>query len=43
MPSCGGDYIDRSAEYRKWEKHYRNKGCSEMKILKLVHKKMRRG
>ncbi len=33
-------YKNRSAEWRKWRKHYKALGCSAQKIEKLTHRKM---
>lgn len=42
MPTYTYYYRDRSAEYSHWYKHYRDLGCSEMKVLKLVFRRMAR-
>ena len=40
MASIGGGYENRSSEWRHWLAHYKRKGCSYSKALKLSCKKM---
>jgi hypothetical protein len=41
MASMGHEsYPNRSAEWRRWTSHYRQKGCSRNKALKLACKKV---
>jgi hypothetical protein len=40
MPTSQSERVNRSAEWRKWRKHYRALGCSERKVNKLTFRRL---